>query len=75
MSTDSILEIAFRWPVVRRALVLAIVVGAILIVINHGHCMMAGKFSSGCLASCLLTLLVPYCVSTISSVLACKDKC
>ena len=64
-------EIATRGPIVRRALVMALVVGPVLISINHGRCVMAGKFDAFCFLSSLLTLFVPYVVSTVSSVLAC----
>lgn len=59
---------AISRPVVRRALAYAIVVGLILIVINHGDSVIAGEVSSSRLAKMGLTMLVPYVVSTLSSV-------
>jgi hypothetical protein len=64
----SFLEVAARKNVVRRALAYAIVVGAILIAINHGDAILAGDISFGRSFKMLLTICVPYCVSTASSV-------
>lgn len=68
------LVIAIRWNVIRRAIVLAIVVGCVLVGINHGNCIVHGKFGALCLVQSLLTVFVPYCVSTVSSVLAIRDR-
>ncbi len=65
---QSWLEIASSWTVVRRALGYAVVVGAILIAINHGDAILAGELSAGRLLKMGLTVLVPYFVSTSSSV-------
>jgi hypothetical protein len=54
--------------VVRRALLYALVVGAILIAINHGDALLAGQVGSERLWKMGLTVLVPYTVSTLSSV-------
>ena len=62
------LAIALEPAVVRRALGYAIVVGAILIGINHGDALLRGELGSGRLLRMVLTALVPYCVSTSSSV-------
>ncbi len=61
---------AVAWPVVRRALGFAAVVGSILIGINHGDALWAGELSCGRLFKMGLTILVPYAVSTLSSVMA-----
>ncbi len=61
---------ASSWPVVRRALLFALVVGAILIAINHGAAIVRGEVGAGRLVQMGLTVLVPYTVSTLSSVLA-----
>lgn len=71
---SSSLQIALRWPVIRRALVLSAIVGTVLVVINHGNCIVKGHFGSTCCVQSGLTLLVPYCVSTVSSVLAYRDR-
>lgn len=65
---DSFLQIATQWPVVRRALGLAAIVGPILIAINHGDRLLAGEIDPVRLFKMSLTFLVPYCVSTVSSV-------
>ena len=48
----------------------AAVVGSVLIVINHGDAILRGDLSRGRLFRMALTVLVPYCVSTYSSVQA-----
>jgi len=48
----------------------AAIVGPILIAINHGHDLLAGEVSGPSLLRMALTVLVPYCVSTFSSVQA-----
>lgn len=56
-----------------RGLKYAIVVGSILIVINHGNALVEGTVDATRLIQMLLTMLVPYCVSTASSVSAVLD--
>lgn len=56
--------------VVRRALVSALCVGPILIAINHGDAIVNGDLSGGRILRMALTLIVPYAVSTVSSVQA-----
>ena len=62
------LGVATRPDVMRRALGYAVVVGAILISINHADALLRGELSPGRLLKMLLTAMVPYCVSTSSSV-------
>ena len=66
--------LAVSWPVARRACIFAVVVGAILIAINHGPAILAGEVDGGRLVQMALTVLVPYSVSTLSSVLAIREK-
>ena len=54
----------------RRALGFAIVVGSVLIAINHGDALLSGEIGARRLVKMGLTVLVPYCVSTLSSVAA-----
>ena len=54
--------------VVRRALSVTVVVGTILVAINHGDALLRGDLSGGRVFRILLTICVPYCVSTYSSV-------
>ncbi len=61
-------SIAFRPRVVRRALLYGVVVGAILIAINHGDALLRGDIDGVRVLKMLLTPLVPYAVSTFSSV-------
>jgi hypothetical protein len=49
-------------------------VGAILIAINHGDALIRGQVSAGRLFQMGLTVLVPYMVSTLSSVEALRSK-
>ncbi len=60
-------------PVVRRALLYAVVVGAIMITINHGDAIMRGEVDMARLLKMGLTVLVPYTVSTLSSVSAMRS--
>ena len=68
------LQTAASGPVVKRALKFAVVVGAILIAINHGDAILAGDVDSTRLAKMVLTVFVPYAVSTASSVAAILDR-
>ncbi|MBW2377626.1 MAG: nitrate/nitrite transporter NrtS [Deltaproteobacteria bacterium] len=62
--------VAFEARVVRRALVFAVVVGSVLIAINHGDALISGDIDGVRWLKMGLTVLVPYLVSTWSSVLA-----
>ncbi len=64
----SVLGLAFQWTVVRRGLLFAVVVGPILIGINHGDALLSGDVDVVRATKMGLTLLVPYVVSTLSSV-------
>jgi hypothetical protein len=59
--------------VVRRALGYAVVVGIVLITINHGDAILAGELTGTRLAKMGLTAMVPYAVSTLSSVSALRQ--
>ena len=67
---SSWLEVASSASVVRRALGYAAVVGAILIAINHGDALLRGEVDGVRWLKMGLTVLVPYTVSTLSSVSA-----
>jgi hypothetical protein len=58
---------------VRRALGYAVVVGSVLITINHGDSILRGDLDSTRLLKMGLTVLVPYIVSTLSSVQAMRQ--
>ncbi len=68
------LRLATSKPVVRRALKFAVVVGAILISINHGDAILGGDIDSVRFAKMILTVFVPYAVSTASSVAAIMES-
>jgi cation transporter-like permease len=55
---------------VRRALASAVVVGPILVVINHADAIVHGDVTGSRMLKMLLTFAVPYAVSTYSSVQA-----
>jgi hypothetical protein len=67
------LELAFSRNVVRRALAYAVVVGAVLISINHGDAILRGDIDATRWIKMGLTVMVPYCVSTLSSVGATRE--
>ena len=68
------LRLALTPSIVRRALGYAFVVGAVLITINHGDALIRGDISVGRVLKMLLTICVPYVVSTASSVSALRDS-
>jgi hypothetical protein len=67
------LRLVFSPSVVRRALAYAAVVGAVLIAINHGDALLRGELGAARILKMGLTLLVPYTVSTLSSVQAIRQ--
>jgi hypothetical protein len=67
------LRIALEPSVVKRALRTMLVVGAILIAINHGDALLSGQLDAERVFKIALTLLVPYGVSTTSSVAALRS--
>src|SRR5262245_4335751 len=73
-SMRSFLRVATSRSVVRRALTYAVVVGAVLIAINHADALAHGELGSARLLKMGLTLLVPYAVSTLSSVQALQEQ-
>jgi len=62
------LSIASEPGVVKRALMYALIVGAILIIINHIDAILAGDIDAKRIVKMGLTVIVPYLVSTFSSV-------
>ena len=65
--------LSVQGPVARRALLFAVTVGPVLVAINHGEAILAGEVDSGRWLKIGLTVLVPYAVSTLSSVLALRN--
>ncbi len=68
------LRLAAHPAVVKRAFAMAAIVGLILIAINHGSAIFAGQITRLRLLQICLTILVPYVVSTVSSVAARNDR-
>lgn len=64
------LRLCLSKSVVPRAAYSALIVGTLLIAINHGDALARGELDFTRLWKMGLTLLVPYGVSTVSSVLA-----
>ena len=64
----------FLRPVVLTATKVAIVVGTILALINHAPALLALELSRQQILQIALTYLVPYCVSTYSSVKILKNQ-
>jgi len=62
------LRLLSTWPVARRALKFAVVVGIVLIAINHGDTIVARRLTRVDIVKMGLTMLVPYIVSALSSV-------
>jgi hypothetical protein len=66
-------QLASSPSVVRRALAYAVIVGTILISINHGDALLRGEWGTVRFLKMGLTVLVPYTVSTLSSVQAMRQ--
>jgi hypothetical protein len=66
-------RIAWSAAVRRRALQVAGIVGTLLLAINHGGAILRGDVSPARWAQMVLTLIVPYLVSTVSSVGAIRE--
>lgn len=61
------LALCFTKNIVKRASITALVVGTILIAINHGDALLSGQVDTSRLLKITLTIFVPYIVSTVSS--------
>lgn len=66
------LQMARQRSIVKRSLIIAAIVGTILNLINQGD--VVGDMSKFELGKCMLTYLVPYCVSTYGAVSALRDN-
>ena len=73
-SASGFFEIAVRRTVVRRAAFMALVVGNVIGALNHGDKIVMGLMSGTDWIKVGLTFLIPYSVSTISSVMAFRDQ-
>lgn len=64
------IRIAMKPRVIRTASWFALIVGPVLVLINHGDALMAGSMDHAAWLKVGLTMLVPYTVSTLSSISA-----
>jgi len=64
------LHTARQPEVIRTAMRFALIVGPILVFINHGNAIIGGTMDTTAWLQSALTMLVPYTVSTLSSVSA-----
>ena len=67
-------HVAFRKDVFLKAFKMALIVGIGLAIINHGDHVFLGTMTTTNWIKILITFCVPFCVSTISSVLAIKKE-
>lgn len=65
-----VMYLVFSGAIVRRAAITASVVGPVIAVINHGERICSGLMAQGDWIRVGISFLVPYLVSTISSLLA-----
>lgn len=66
--------LCFKTSVISRAAITALIVGPVLAMINHGDKLLSGVLTLPDLAKIGLTFLVPFAVSTISSVLVLREQ-
>lgn len=74
MSEGNSLTLALSKKVRGRAIKVSLLVGSILVLINHSDSIYDGNLQSHNLLQILATYLVPYLVSTYSSVSALRDQ-
>lgn len=70
---SDVLSLCFTRSVVRRATCSAFIVGSILILINHSDALIRGELDTMRLFRIALTVIVPYVVSTVSSVITIQE--
>lgn len=68
------LALARQRSIMRRALIMASIVAPILIIINHSDAILRGDITAARFVRMALTFLVPYMVSTVSSVAAIRER-
>lgn len=69
-SSKEIVDIATSAAIVTRSLKVALVVGSVLMAINHGDALLSGHVEPQRIMKILLTYCVPYLVSTYAGVVA-----
>ena len=70
MNSHMFFTVATQRNTVLRAMKIAVVVGAILVVINEGSQLLSGELDTAGLIRVAMNFVVPYLVSTVSTVLA-----
>ena len=60
---------AFSWPVARKSLTIAAVVGCLLSISNQGDVLLSQPFSARIGIKVFLNFLIPFAVSSVSAVL------
>jgi len=73
MQINEFIKIGLLKEVVIMALKMSLIVGSILALINHGGAIFEGTITRSNIYQIILTFLVPYCVSTYSSVKAIQN--
>ena len=68
------MTLALSKQVLISSLKVSVVVGTLLLLINHGDKLISMSFTYADILKVLLTYLVPYCVSTWSAVKAIQDR-
>lgn len=74
MKFKEICRIASRTSVARRAFLISLFVGNLVGLLNHGDKIFTGHMTSTDWLKYGMTFLIPYSVSTASSVLAIRDQ-
>lgn len=74
MSAASFFKIATRAAVVKRAAIMGLIVGNVIAALNYGDKILMGQMIDTDWLKIAITFLVPYSVSTVSSVLAIRDQ-
>lgn len=67
-------SLAIEVNTLKRSIKVAVIVGTLLMLINHGDIILSGEIESQHMLKILLTYLVPYLVSTYSSVESTLNK-
>ena len=70
MTLKQYLELAVKPSIVKRGLTFSLIVGTILVLINHADTLFYGEMNAVLIRKIVLTYAVPYIVSSLSSVQA-----
>ena len=67
----SALRSALRWPVARRNLLIALVVGTVLTAVNQWEVLVRQELTNPLIARVFANYLIPFVVSTVSAAVNC----